>query len=358
LSAQQSASPTSKTAPPTEPENPVLMDRPAVHPAVAAAGRNRIQLDVVVTDAKGNPVSGLTQQDFTLLDDKHPEPIASFHAYDAAAKKPDPSVQVILVLDMVNIGFNQVSYSRQQMMRFFQENGGHLTQPVSIYLLTEDGVSLQPASSTDGNVEAEELNQIETRLRTINRSSGVYGAIERFELSLRAIYSIVQTQTTKPGRKILIWVGPGWPMLSGLGFSDASAREQRQNFDMIVALSTELRENHTALYSISSGDFTPYSFLYQSFLKGVRSPQEEKNGDLDVKVLATQSGGLALGPDNNMTAQIEKCVRDASAFYTISFDPPRADRPDEYHDLKVQIDKPKLTARTNTGYYNQLPVQR
>jgi hypothetical protein len=127
---------------------------------------------------------------------------------------------------------------------------------------------------------------------------------------------------------------------------------------MIVALSTELRENHTALYSISSGDFTPYSFLYQSFLKGVRSPQEEKNGDLDVKVLATQSGGLALGPDNNMTAQIEKCVRDASAFYTISFDPPRADRPDEYHDLKVQIDKPKLTARTNTGYYNQLPVQR
>jgi hypothetical protein len=37
----------------------------------------------------------------------------------------------------------------------------------------------------------------------------------------------------------------------------------------------------------------------------------------------------------------------------MSFDPPHATRPDEYHDLKVQIETPGLSARTNTGYYNQ-----
>jgi hypothetical protein len=37
----------------------------------------------------------------------------------------------------------------------------------------------------------------------------------------------------------------------------------------------------------------------------------------------------------------------------MSFDPPNAAQPDEYHDLKVQIGAPGLSARTNTGYYDQ-----
>ena len=40
-------------------------------------------------------------------------------------------------------------------------------------------------------------------------------------------------------------------------------------------------------------------------------------------------------------------------FYTLSFDPPYAAQPDEYHGLKVQIGAPGLSARTNTGYYDQ-----
>jgi hypothetical protein len=40
-------------------------------------------------------------------------------------------------------------------------------------------------------------------------------------------------------------------------------------------------------------------------------------------------------------------------YYTLSFDPPMTEHADDYHDLKVMVDRPKLTARTNTGYYNQ-----
>jgi hypothetical protein len=50
---------------------------------------------------------------------------------------------------------------------------------------------------------------------------------------------------------------------------------------------------------------------------------------------------------------MDACAQDAKGFYTISFDPPKADHANEYHDLKVEIGKPGLTARTNTGYYNQ-----
>src|SRR5215469_7757577 len=57
--------------------------------------------------------------------------------------------------------------------------------------------------------------------------------------------------------------------------------------------------------------------------------------------------------DTLLVSQIDTSIQEASAFYTLSFDPPRADHPAEYHRLHVQVREPGLTARTNTGYYDQ-----
>jgi hypothetical protein len=48
---------------------------------------NRIYLDVVVTPTSGPPVSGLHQQDFTLLDNNVPQVITSFEAVDGALSR-------------------------------------------------------------------------------------------------------------------------------------------------------------------------------------------------------------------------------------------------------------------------------
>lgn len=53
----------------------------------------------------------------------------------------DPPLIVTLVLDTVNVGFQHVSSARQEIARFLRENGGHLAQPVSIFLLTNDGLA-------------------------------------------------------------------------------------------------------------------------------------------------------------------------------------------------------------------------
>jgi hypothetical protein len=74
---------------------------------------------------------------------------------------------------------------------------------------------------------------------------------------------------------------------------------------------------------------------------------------MGLKVFAVHSGGRVLGPDNDMTAQINRCVEYAQAFYTLSFDPPPAAHVNEYHDLKVLVGQPGLTARTTSSYYNQ-----
>jgi hypothetical protein len=54
-----------------------------------------------------------------------------------------------------------------------------------------------------------------------------------------------------------------------------------------------------------------------------------------------------------LVSKIDNCIQEARSFYTLSFDPSHADRPAEYHSLQVRIGQPGLTARTNTGYYDQ-----
>jgi hypothetical protein len=62
---------------------------------------------------------------------------------------------------------------------------------------------------------------------------------------------------------------------------------------------------------------------------------------------------LGSSPGNDLVSQIDDCIQEGRAFYTLSFNPSHADRPAEYHSLQVQIGQPGLTARTNTGYYDQ-----
>jgi VWFA-related protein len=316
----------------------------------------RIHLDVVVTDKKGKPVSGLELKDFTLLDNKQPETIISFHAINAEAEHTDPPSEVVLLLDAVNLNYLELVETRDDVAKFLRENGGHVAAPVTVALFTDDGMKRLLGPSTDGNALAAQLDQGKATFRTIGRSAGVNGASERFNLSIRWLGMIAKSLGQKPGRKLLVWLSPGWPMMNRAD-THTSPQGMRLLFDHAVDISATLREAHVAVYSVSlaglmSGNVLGADF-YEDFLKGVREPDKIDSGNLNLKVIAVQSGGMAMSPDNDLAAQIRNCVEDAGAFYTLSFDPPKTEHADDYHDLKVLIDLPKLTARTSTGYYNQ-----
>jgi VWFA-related protein len=316
----------------------------------------RVKLDVVVTGADGKPVSGLEPWDFKILDNNQPSKILSFRTFDGVAVKPAPPVEVFLLIDTLNLPFQQVAFVRHETERFLKENGGHLAQPVSIVLLTDAGIRVQPRSTLDGNALVEIVAQIKGSISSINPAMGASGDLMRFQESVHELTGIAENEAKRPGRKLLIWVGPGWPMLQGSNFT-FSEKNQRGYFDAIIELSTKLREARMAVYSVSPASSAMDSgrsrFVYRDFLKGVKTPAKADPGNLALKVLVTQSGGRILDPSNDLAGQIDSCIADANAFYTLSFDPPPAQNANEYHDLKVQVEKPGLTARTNSGYYNQ-----
>jgi VWFA-related protein len=221
---------------------------------------------------------------------------------------------------------------------------------------SDDGTQIQDKPSSDGNGLIADFDQHETGLRSIRRSTGVYGAEERLQLSLKTLSELAAHEATKPGRKLVIWISPGWPILSGPRI-ELSSKEQQRIFSSVVNTSTALRQARITLYSVdplgladAAGLRTTY---YEEFLKGLAKPNDAQIGNLALQVLATHSGGLAIYGSNSVVDGIDRCVADASAFYVLTIEAKPADRANEYHGLDVKVGVAGLTARTRTGYYAQ-----
>ena len=335
--------------------------------SMSDATQGLIMLDVVVTDKSGKPITGLGSTDFTLMENGRPNKILSFHAFDGISTKPYPPVEVILLIDTLNVPLPVASHEREEVKRFLQQDGGHLPEPTAIVELSEWGARWVSQPSRNGNdlaaalVSSKNLTMIRP-VRAIPEAAFIGAADSPSLTALKVLGDIATAEGQVPGRKLLIWVGPGWGVessvhLEGTGvYHDEyiETKQLRQNlFDRICWFSALLRESRVALYTLSVGESTPSARPDLSDVKGVKSIKDVSSIYLYRKVLAVQSGGRVLPPSSDLVTQINSCVQEASVFSTLSFNPLHADHTDEYHDLKVLIDKQGLTARTTTGYYDQ-----
>ncbi|MGD0962482.1 MAG: VWA domain-containing protein [Candidatus Acidiferrales bacterium] len=315
-------------------------------------GAGRISLDVTVDRKSGPPVSGLQQRDFTVLDNKVPQTLTSFQAIDGR----QAANEVVLLIDAVNTDYQRVAYERNEIDKFLRAEGGHLAYPTALSVLKDTGIQIQQDFLIDGNALSVSLDQYTVGLRTLRRDAGFYGAAERYQISLRGLHELIEREAPRAGRKIVLWVSPGWPLLSGVNVQ-VDAKGQQQIFADIVSFSTKLLQARITLYSIDplgTADAAGFrTFYWKDFIKGIRKPGQAQAGNLGLEVLATQSGGIALSSSNDVAALLQKCIADLGAYYELSFNSPTGGGPNEYHDLEIHIARPGLTARTRQGYYSQ-----
>jgi VWFA-related protein len=334
----------------------------AQQPSAASPGNGdegrQLVLDTVVTDKSGKPVSGLQPQDFIVLDNKHPSKVLSFQAHGGPPPPGDvdAGTEIILILDEVNTTFQKVSYAQDGIKKFLTQNHGELSHPVSLAFFTDSGLQVQTQPSVDGNALAAALDQQEHGLRNIGSTAGFYGAEDRLRLSMDALESLIAQEQRKPARKMVIWVSPGWPLLSGAR-STLSPAQAQHAFDSVVRLSTSLRQARMTLYSIDplgvAGAGSERTTFYENFTKGLIDPKHAELGDLGLQVLATQTGGRVIFGNDSIVNSIDHCTADLDAFYILSIDPAPAERPNEYHSLEIKLEPKGLTGRTRTGYYAQ-----
>ncbi len=313
-----------------------------------------LRLHVLVTDKSGHAVTNLPQSDFVLRDNGQPVPLLSFQSPEGTASTRVAPTEVVLVIDAVNVGVNTVEFEREQIDRFLRRNEGQLPVPVSVVIFTDTSSTMQPIANQDGNALAASLDKETIGLRELRRSAGYWGATERLNLSVSTLRKLLSVESTRPGHKLILWISPGWPLLSGPGV-DLDRKEQDQLFSSVVDLNQQLQQAQVTLYSIDplgvadAGGFRP--IYYQSFLKGVSKPSQTQLADLSLQVLATHSGGRASYGNNDIEKVIADTVAEANRFYTITVPRHPTDQANTYHDLQLKLEQPGLTASTTTGYY-------
>lgn len=307
-----------------------------------------IHLDVVVTDATGSAVPGLAAGDFTVLDNGQPEPIRSFAAF-----RQDDAMPVILVLDTLRIPDELAQRERLAAIAFLRENGGRLTQPTAIFSVTTTGLWMVADLSRDGKKLADDMEHhreaglVRPFPNPLPRDAGrpLPPTLE----ALQALGQIATMERRLPGRKLLLWLGPG----AGMG-SDAYAGRVgpvSDTFFTICWFSLLLRDARVTLDTFSARQLDP-SQKYLAYVHGTTLGHADPIY-LSREVLAVESGGLVMNSSFDLVAELNQCVRETGTYYALSFDPAPAAHEEEYHTIRVTVSRPGLTARTTTGYYDE-----
>ncbi|HEX4757857.1 MAG TPA: VWA domain-containing protein [Terracidiphilus sp.] len=326
----------------------LLLAAPACAIAQDSLSSHGISIAVAVDTKSGQGITGLAQQDFTILDNKTPRPITSFKVVSAA----NEPVHVIMLLDAVNMPFQALSYTRQGIEKYLKSNEGKLAYPTTLAILTDKGAQIVEGFSSDGNALNDIFHSQQIGLREINRNSEWSGS-ERLQISLEAFHKLTDFASRIPGRKVVIWISPGWPLVSGPNVI-LSMRERQQIFNNIVLISNQLRQENLTLFNVNPwgvGEPLQRTDFFEAFLKAPVNANDVEPGLLSLQVLAIHSGGLAIESNSDVVGNIEQCVNQLRSWYEIGFDPLPADKPNEYHHIEVRLDQRALTAHTTDGYY-------
>jgi VWFA-related protein len=304
-------------------------------------------IDLVVGDSAENPVSDLAPWDFTLFDNGQP---AKIRTLKNSLEASEPAPELIFVLDAIKLSSQQLTQTESAIAHFLRSDNGRLGSQCFLYRLTRDGLFSSSELTRDGNLLAKEVERHKSP-RTVWRSvrndgpnllRAWVGGSQPNTLSLRALGSIAIDQREFRGRKVVVWISPGWPVNSGeIGFDEATE------------LSTRLREARITLDNVNAWPNPDQPFDYRDYLQAPRSQKDMQPAKLALQVIATHTGGLVLDSSGDLDRDIERCVEKERSFYTLTFNPPHTYQTDEFHDLRVKVDRPALTVRAPTGYYNE-----
>jgi len=329
-----------------------IVQNPATAQNAAPAAR-RIYLDVQVTDSKGVPIHGLQQQDFTVLDGKQKQNIVSFYAVDGAkTSSEEPPAEVVLVIDAVNPIPATVGYIQTELKKYFLSHE-QLTQPTSIAVLSREMRQLPQGTTLHGQALAARLDDYKAGLAVHNDQT--LDQSDRFSLSLGMLTELLNYEQPRPGRKLVLWFGSGWPPLTAPGV-EFSTRDRQGFFKSILQFSDQLRDATVTLYNIQPGGTgEPELAIYQydDYVKGETSASRAEPVSLSLQVLAKQTGGLVFLGERNLGKAIDECLQDAATSYVVAFEAAHGRQPNEFHKIAVTVDRPKTTVRTRTGYYAQ-----
>ena len=377
---------------------------------------NVVNVDVFVTDKKGNRIRGLKKDDFELLEDGKPVNITNFYSVEGgtpvegAPAAPEPAVapqppvppgartvelpedqrlHLVVYVDNWNIkpfDRNRVFTGVREFLRT------RLSRQDRVMLMTYDREPhVRRNFTSDSEAVASALFEVEKLsangsrqdterrdiLRDIKDSSDSADAITKarnyassvfndLSFSIDSLRDLVSSLAGLPGRKAILYVSDGLPLIAGEDafhaiqdkYTDASAAilESRQydatrRFRELVA---SANANRISFYTLdAAGLRTPTSVTAEeqspvssSFVDSVYF----SNVQGSLRMLADDTGGIAILNTNDPTRMLKRVGDDLGNYYSLGYSPAHSGD-GRYYKIQVRVKGRKdLEVRSREGY--------
>ena len=354
-------------------QTPTLKTRTREERERAYQASHRMTLNVQVTDAAGKPVTDLDAHDFTILDNNQSRKLAAFHAIDGQAL--NDATEVVILLDAVNTPTSALEAAKDGIFKFLAASHGPLPYPTS-FVLWSNGHLKATAATTDRNAVGRAFVGLTKNLHSNACSpaeapvaqpveAGVPGPHAdsatslahclqvHFKDSIGALDGIAQQRLAIGGRTILIWVGPGWPLVSDVEFKQLTPAARRAYFTEIVTVLHDLETAQVTLDALGPRNAEIDQVDLHALTAGTASPEDAVPGSLALQVLAQQTGGHVNSGSTSIPEDLVKFLDDADWYYALSFNPPPAQNGVELRAIEVKVNRPGVAIRTATAYYLQ-----
>lgn len=325
-------------------------------PPVASNQQHLVKLYVVVTDAKGAPVLGLTKSDFTVLEDNQTQNVVDFQipptSTDASKKSAIEAPRAILLLDELNTSFDSISFARNYLHKFFKQNGGKLEQPTLFVALTGNGLVMLHDYTSDGMALDQALHQHKTLVDYQLRNNGGIGRVDRLNLALAALQQITASTKDIPTDKALVWIAPGF---STIGQMNLDHNMQVGIYGLVQNISDQLFRSHITIYSVDPRGASAVraygNVWFQHFSDMATGVNAATLANLDLRSLVMQTGGKVFYGKDDIDHELEQAFQLGNAFYTLQYSSPNTGSGGSLRTIQVKVDRPGVTAHTREGYY-------
>jgi VWFA-related protein len=333
--------------------------------ALPGSGASPITINISASDAKGQPITGLTNADFRIFDDGKLQPSESLQpaAADSANKSGPRSTMILLDL------LNDVPRERNYEVIHIERALGSLEAGNSVYLyiLTNQGnvypvhglptprptirmAGLEPPEQPEPAGGPPWTLQVRPLLGRAIQDVLALRPMDSRDEGIRAMAAFqtlgdVGRQFLRiRGTKTIVWISTGAPNVVHFpyGCHDVSFVRDGKNY-----LAGKCRHDCTHWPDGQCVDFAPFLRTFSRDLnagetticsveetgKGVIAPADPGNGDDTLRLLANLTGGrIYAGGD--VEKAIDQAQKDQGAKYRFTYSP--AARDGKYHRLRVE----------------------
>jgi VWFA-related protein len=312
-----------------------------------------VQVDAIVTDASGAPVTGLTESDFEVLEGSRKREITNFAAVsiplpdatpisraesDMQTNARPPGRTYLIALD--EVGADRALKARHFLRRFIEQYFG--PDDVAAVALTGRGLATSGQDFTSNKrLILAAIDKFTGGFEEFDAKAVASSDARQLGSSMRKLTEFLAMM---PGRKVMLYVG------ESMGGLDAYAATSYHG----TTLTPGELDFHEAIAAATRGNVTIYPVDPRGLTTDTTAAESFDTTNLDARAdlaaIADVTGGFALSSSNNFAGAIDRMVRENSSYYTIGFASEYEKRDGRFVGVQVRTKRPGLTVRARNGF--------